>query len=47
MRNGAKKLIDAPIESRMMDRGHDDFPVDADYDIRELEPRSRAQWLRS
>ncbi len=32
---------------RLMDRGHYDFTVDADYDIQELEPRSRAEWLRS
>ena len=37
MRNGAKELIDAPIRERMMDRGHYDFTVDADYDIRELQ----------
>jgi hypothetical protein len=37
MRNGAKKLIDAPIGERMMDRGHYDFTVAADYDIRDLQ----------
>jgi len=47
MRNGAKKLIDAPIGERIMDRGHYDFTVAADYDIRELEPRNRAQWLHA
>ncbi len=37
MRNGAKQLIDVPIGERMMDRGHYDFTVAADYDIRELQ----------
>ena len=36
-----------PDLQRMMDRDHDDVTVAADYDIRELEPRSRAPWLHS